>query len=223
MNKTISAFVCLLVASVSMTSASATTIIHTGPAGLAFTSIPKFDASLGTLTSVELSLVGGGDIFGDVINPDPFSIPAIPIAGFSGIDVIGFFGTVFDGSTVAIFPSSGALPPDPVFAPVGFFDVPLSGSGGILLTDSTSLSDFTATFPGDEYEFSFLELAPIVDAGGADVGFFDHSIGGDLSVTYTFTVVPEPTTFATSMLLSGLGATGGFTRRKRRISTRSQA
>ena len=135
--------------------------------------LPKFDPLLGTLTSVELSLEGGGEISGEAFNPDPFSIGAILLDGFIGVDVAGFFAAEFGGSGLVEFLATGDIAPNPPFADLAPFEIMLSGSGGTVITDGASLSDFTATFPGEDHPFDLFAGPPEVfgsaQSGGGGV------------------------------------------------------
>jgi len=181
----------------------------------ALLTLPKFDASLGNLTDIEIYLSAIGILQSDVYNlgvaTDFINAQATGIITATGPDgtesLVTLATAPFNGSI-----GSGAFVQGP--------DVSLSGTGA----SHVALSDFR------EYEengigggLDFSLDATLNSSGNGPPGLFfggDAGVYGALEVVYTYAPVPEPRSLFPELSLLGVCGFAGFDRMRRYRSCR---
>ena len=179
--------------------------------------LPLFDSSLGDLQAVEFNLTAtvGGSMFYESLDSGPQTITmrlraeitVTPTGDITGVTELvsatpeavrvetipGFDGTIdFDGDSGSAF----FIPPEEVQTITTYDDTnPLW---------EISIKDyFTTDTPGETTE---LAVSAVSTSSGSGASFlatiFQPSAGGELTVTYLYTPIPEPGSLA--MLASGL-------------------
>jgi hypothetical protein len=170
--------------------------------------IAKFDASLGTLTSVKFELFSNlyGNVFVSNDGPGVDTFKVIAGGQVDG-DVLGTLLNVSGSSTqtFADLPAGDS----------GFVNLtPWTVSNSLTLSSASALAAFTGT--GGTYHAALTGWSTADTVGSGNATYTPYVfMDGYAKVTYTYEVapVPEPETYA--MMLAGLALVGGIARRRK--------
>jgi len=205
----------------------AETVLQSNPYSVAGSPFPqtlnwnKFDPSLGTLTGVSLTINGTSSGYVLVQNTD---VDPLEISNFFNKVRLTFSGTISNpGSQTSantLISTDPSIPSSPAVYQLSGgsteqFDL---GSAQALTGLSNDLTAFLSYFTGPgSFTTNVFQLPAIAssNSGFTDVENSSLATGGVVSIVYTYSPVPEPSTYA--MALAGL-ACGGysvFRRRKR--------
>ena len=159
--------------------------------------LPLFDPMMGILTEVSFEIQGGGFVefeVADDLADDGGFVSAFIFGEFTALVGPGSIGNTFEFGGGEEYPGTGSF-----FAQV-------DGFGGDTSNDVDTVTMFVAGMPGEMFmtEVAFDVFDAFADDGDdvfATAGFVD---GGIVTVSYTFTAVPEPG----SIFVLGLFAVG---------------
>jgi hypothetical protein len=163
--------------------------------------LPKFDSNLGTLTSVTLTLEStASTVISKVINLSPTNQP------YSGVFAqLNLSLTAPGSATTTVAPFAGTFSGT---AAGPMFTVTTAGTASQgLLSNSVSVvpADFSLYLGNGSGTYSIQVAGSVSSAGtgapGAVAFFGDGSTYGHVTVEYTYTAIPEPSTYA---LIAGL-------------------
>ena len=175
----------------------------------ATTSVSQFDSSLGELTAIQVSVTGNTS---GTVN-------------FENLDAAEAVVTRTIGATIAVtgpgdFEESIA-PSGSTTSLVPAFDgsADFMGDSGVIgetidgtVTEVFAPADFTPYIGTGDVDFNFdFTAASLISGAGNIISAFQTSAGAEVTVTYTFEPVPEPSSTA----LLGLGGLALILRRRR--------
>jgi hypothetical protein len=186
--------------------------------GGAFTELRlgKFNSSLGTLTGVTVtvnSLSYSGTF--DVTTADTETLLNI-VNGRATLreassNILGFADIGERTDAVETAPPLGSLP-------LGFTSVAITTLQVISASSSNIDSSFWSAYTGTGDIIFELRSRPnvILDGSGFSLDTEDFVVNADMTVTYTYTPVPEPSTYG--MILGGLALAGAALRRRQKAA-----
>jgi hypothetical protein len=174
----------------------------------------KFDPSLGTLTGVSLAINGTSSGYVLVQNT---GVDVLYISGFYNKVRLTFSGTISNpGSQTS---ANTLISTDPSIAQLPAFSAEQFNLHAEALTGlSNDLTAFLSYFTGPGSFTTDIFQLPSVGSSNGDATDLENSslaTGGVVSIVYTYSPVPEPSTYALAAL--GLGI-AGFVRARRRKS-----
>lgn len=207
MKKLLLAGVAMLAAAGAVPADAATIVqtysIGTTPPSLATVSFNQFDPTLGRLSSITLDIISRYTASGSVRNGGS-ARSFTATAGANTTTVAPGFGIKF----INIGNSSANLGRIARNGTVNFG--PLTGQAGI---SDTLTSGFGAYLGTGTVAFGYSALGGVVVTPLLNRTVSSNTqIGSDFTLTYNFTAVPEPATWA--MLILGFGLVGGMARRR---------
>ncbi|HEY0983629.1 choice-of-anchor E domain-containing protein [Schlesneria sp. T3-172] len=174
-------------------------------------SLQKFDSSLGTLTGVTVSFSADVNVVVSVANFTGKSQGFTNAQAAVPFSVIAPDGSSVSGTATAFF-GSGTVASG--IGPYNFPGTPTHTTGQYTVA-SSNWSDFIGT--GVAYaDFKFVGSEGTFNGTAANGVYFGGNAiaSGEITITYEYTSVPEPSTFALGA--TGLAAAGfGFARRRR--------
>jgi hypothetical protein len=187
----------------------------TAPANVA---VAKFDPSLGTLNSVSLTLQASGTVFATEFNSTSVN------QNYSNSWATLNFGVKGpDGSTISIHPTTGL----PGFAGTAApYAIQITGSSPFSLSPASVYASssnlgayeapgggfFTLSFNSDGVPDGPISSSIQAPSGVSTSG--DATVQGTVTVTYSYTPIPEPATYAG---LLGAAALGLVIRRRKQV------
>ena len=180
----------------------------------------KFDPSLGTLTGVSLTINGTSSGYVLVQNTD---VDPIDLNNFFNRVRLTFSGTISkpgaQSSANTLISTTPSIPESPAVYTLTNgteqFDL---ASNQALTSLSNDLTAFLSYFTGPGSFTTDIFQLPSVGSSNGDATDLENSslaTGGVVSIVYTYSPVPEPSTYALAAL--GLGI-AGFVRARRRKS-----
>jgi hypothetical protein len=176
----------------------------------------KFNSSLGTLTGVtvtvnSLSYSGTFDITIPASQTILNTVNGRATLREASSNLLGFTDIGERIDAVVTFPQLGNLP-------LGFTSVAITTLQVISASSSNIDSSFWSAYTGTGDIIFELRSRPDVflDGSGFSLDTEDFVVNADMTVTYTYTPVPEPSTYG--MILGGLALAGAALRRRQKAA-----
>jgi hypothetical protein len=176
----------------------------------------KFNSSLGTLTGVTVtvnSLSYSGTFDVETADTETLlqTVNGRATLRQASSNLLGFTGIGERTDAVETAPPLGSLP-------FGFTSVAITTLQVISASSSNIDSSFWSAYTGTGDIIFELRSRPnvILDGSGFSLDTEDFVVNADMTVTYTYTPVPEPSTYG--MILGGLALAGAALRRRQKAA-----
>jgi hypothetical protein len=178
-------------------------------------SIPQFNPSLGTLTSVTVELSGGLNVTLEAENTSPNGT-----GGITMLETLSWSGTTITGTPIVSNRYVISTPDFPNYQPLGVYDGTFDYAGSSAFSETWSLTAFdtTTTYVDPSVLADFIGTGELSGnfASTANLSVWESGSGGwtaststsmEANVTYTYTPppapLPEPAGPMTTMLAGG--------------------